>query len=100
MNYSETQPRAPHIIGAAFESYVREALFLRRDYELLERSPAFTANPAQFALSALNPDFKFRDRRTGKQFYVEVKFRRRYFDCNEITWTYPEQLERYHSFNR
>jgi hypothetical protein len=66
----------PHEIGEIFERYVRDCLFVYDDYDLLEISPAYTKRKEYFAQSALKPDFKFKDLRTGRQFYVEVKFRR------------------------
>jgi len=98
-NYSRNAVE-PHVIGQAFENYVREKLFVIKDYELLDHSPTFTKRKEHFALSALKPDFKFRDRKTNKQFYIEVKFRTQYAKSNEIKWSYEKQLSRYRSFNR
>ena len=69
--------RPPELTGEMFENYVRKHIFDYKRYELLERSPRFTDDPEQFALSALKPDFRFRERSKGIEFMVEVKFRRR-----------------------
>ena len=83
-----------------FENYVRKHIFDYKRYELLERSPRFTDDPEQFALSALKPDFRFRERSKGIEFMVEVKFRRRYHNSNEINWSKPWQLARYQDYAR
>lgn len=92
--------REPQLIGKAFENYALEFLFPREDFDFLERVPEYTSNKKHFALNALNPDFKFKDKTTGRVFFVEVKFRGRCKKSNEIRWTYPAQLLRYLSFNR
>ena len=69
--------REPQLIGKAFENYALEFLFPREDFDFLERVPEYTSNKKHFALNALNPDFKFKDKKTGRVFFVEVKFRGR-----------------------
>jgi hypothetical protein len=88
------------MIGKAFENFALENLFPLEDFVLLERVPEFTRNKKHFALNALNPDFKFKDKKTGQVFFVEAKYRGRRKKSNEIRWTYPAQLLRYLSFNR
>jgi len=90
----------PCLIGKTFENYALEILFPREYFVLLERVPEFTSNRQHFALNALNPDFKFKEIKTGRIFYVEAKFRSRRKNCNEIRWTYRAQLFRYLSINQ
>jgi hypothetical protein len=75
-------------------------LFRRDDFLFLERVPDYTPDWDLFALNALRPDFKFRDKQTGQDFYVEVKFRQRYKKCNEISWARPSQISRYMFYNQ
>jgi hypothetical protein len=82
-------------IGKAFENYALKFLFRRDDFIFLERVPDYTPDWDLFALNALNPDFKFRDKHTGQEFYVEVKFRGRHKNCNEIHWARSSQISRY-----
>jgi hypothetical protein len=100
MHPKVNRPIQPFLIGKAFENYVREHLFPYEQFELLEKVPEYTGDRKHFAQNALNPDYKFKDRKTGQIFFVEVKFRSRRKKCNEIRWTYPAQLYRYLSFNR
>ena len=89
----------PHEIGAIFQRYVRHWLFVYENYELLHESPPFTKHWKYFAKSALEPDYKFRDRITGKEFYVEVKYRTPGRNNSPIRWTYRRQFDRYLSYN-
>jgi hypothetical protein len=96
----ETYPGQGPSIGKAFENYTLKFLFRREDFIFLERTPDYTSDWDLFALNALKPDFKFRDRQTGQDFYVEVKFRQRHKKCNEIRWARPLQLSRYMFYNQ
>jgi hypothetical protein len=100
MTSLETDPEQGPSIGKAFENYALKFLFRREDFIFLERVPDYTRDWDLFALNALKPDFKFRDKNTGQEFYVEVKFRQRYKKCNEIRWARPSQLSRYMFYNR
>jgi hypothetical protein len=96
----ENRLNQPHLIGKAFENYALEILFPREHFDLLERVPEFTSNKKHFALNALNPDFKFKEKKTGRVFSVEAKYRGRRKKSNEIRWTYPAQLLRYMLFSQ
>jgi hypothetical protein len=96
----ETNPGQGPSNGKAFENYALKFLFRRKDFIFLERTPDYTQDWDFFALNALKPDFKFRDKHTGQEFYVEVKLRQRYKNCNEIWWTRPSQLSRYMSYHQ
>jgi hypothetical protein len=100
MPLKENRLNQPYLIGKAFENYALEILFPSEHFDLLERVPEFTSNKKHFALNALNPDFKFKEKKTGRVFSVEAKFRGRRKKSNEIRWTYPAQLLRYRNFNQ
>jgi hypothetical protein len=100
MTPKENGYNQPYLIGKAFEDYALEILFPREEFDLLERAPEYTSNKKHFALNALNPDFKFKDKKTGLAFFVEAKYRRRHEKSNEIKWTYPAQLSRYRAYNQ
>lgn len=85
-------------IGEKFESYVRECLFIDRYYDILERTHDYRMNK-DYVQSSLKPDFKFRDKWTKKEFYVEAKFRTGLFN-NKIVWCNDNQLKRYSEYNR
>lgn len=80
--------------GEKFEQYVRDYLFPDSHYEMLERTHSYRANKGDYVKSSLNPDFKFRERRTKKVFWVEVKYRADYFN-GKVEWCKAEQLKRY-----
>ncbi|HZH96110.1 MAG TPA: hypothetical protein VEY06_09505, partial [Flavisolibacter sp.] len=52
-----------------------------------------------YVQSSLKPDFKFRDRLTKKEFYIEAKFRSGSYN-NKIVWCNDKQLARYSDYNK
>jgi len=84
--------------GEEFENYVRENLFVGNYYDLLERTHDYETNK-DYVESSLKPDFKFRDRWTKKEFYVEAKFRTSVYK-DKIIWCNENQLKRYIKYNK
>jgi hypothetical protein len=85
-------------IGEKFENYVREYLFVENYYDVLERTHDYKTNK-DYVQSSLKPDFKFRDKWTKKEFYVEAKFRTGLYN-NKIVWCNDNQLKRYLEYNK
>lgn len=100
MNAQAGRQPEPHVIGKKFEDYVREHIFVFGRYDLVESPSPFTMQKEHFPESALRPDFKFRDRQTGREFYVEAKFRRPRPNNSAIKCSYPAQLSRYKSYGK
>lgn len=84
--------------GEKFENYVRESLFIDNYYDIVERTHNYKTN-LDYVESSLKPDFTFRDKRTRKEFYVEVKFRTHCFK-GKIDWCNEKQLARYQQHNK
>ena len=85
--------------GERFEDFVRKHLFVSAEYELEEKTHPYEDNRAEFVKSSLNPDYRFKSKKTGKRFWVEVKFRSAYSD-DAIEWCKDYQLKRYLEINR
>ena len=82
--------------GEEFEEYVRKYIFPMSDYDLVQRTHNYNSNNVDFIESCLNPDFKFRDKKNGKEFYVEAKWRSGVYNKeNKIEWCKEKQLKRY-----
>lgn len=82
--------------GEAFEEYIRQFTLPTKDYDLLHKTHDYNNNKKDFVESSLYPDYLFRDKRTGKEFFVEVKFRNGFYDNkNMISWCNYNQLKRY-----
>lgn len=87
--------------GEDFEEYVRKTLFPSSNFQLVHKTHDYNSNSRDYIESSLLPDFKFRDMKNGKEFYVEVKWRRgQYNREDKITWCNPNQLKRYKSIDR
>ena len=86
-------------MGQNFEDYAREFLFVKDYYDVLERTHNYTANNKDYVESSLKPDFKFRDRYTKKEFYIEAKFRTGDHQ-GKIMWCNQQQLIRYQQYNK
>jgi hypothetical protein len=74
---------------------VQGRLFPEQDFDLLLRTSSFKENAERFSLHSLNPDFKFLDKKSSKQFYVECKYRNMEDEKSAIQWAKPFQMERY-----
>lgn len=85
--------------GQKFEEYVREMLFIDRYFELVERTHNYSTNSKDYVQSSKKPDFKFRDKWTRQEFYVEAKFRTGLYN-GKIQWCNESQLRRYQYYNR
>jgi hypothetical protein len=82
--------------GEEFQDFVRSQLFTKDDYDMLDRTPNYTKN--DYIESSKKPDFKFRSRKTGKEFFVEAKYRSvLYKGAFEFK---PYQLRRYRIINK
>jgi len=86
-------------IGEQFEKYVRDVLFTDSYYVLVEKTHDYNTNHKDYVEASLKPDFTFRDRRTNKEFYVEVKVRTTTLN-NKIMWCNQKQLDRYFEYNK
>ncbi len=100
MNTQKDHRPQPHVIGKIFEDYVREQIFVHGKYDLVESPYPFTTRQEHFPESALKPDFKFRDRQTGLEFYVEAKFRTPRPNNSPVRCSYPKQLSRYKFYGK
>lgn len=91
--------KRPEIKGSRFEKFVSDEIFIDKLYDLVEMTPNFSSNSERFEERSMNPDFRFRDKRTGEEFWVEAKYRKGLFkningqDVCEICK--PAQLKRY-----
>jgi len=86
-------------MGQKFEDYVQQYLFPNNYYDILEKTHSYQANSKAYIEASLNPDFKFRDRYTKREFYVEAKFRTGMYK-DKLVWCNETQLTRYHEINR
>lgn len=81
--------------GEDFEKYVEESLFLKKDFDLVHRTNSFEQNKNRFAENTLHPDFKFRCKKTNKEFYIEAKYRSRFNKNDKLEIMSLAQKERF-----
>ncbi|WP_338732138.1 hypothetical protein [Mangrovimonas cancribranchiae] len=84
--------------GESFESYVLQTLFPEDQYTLIHRTNSFEQNQERFSENTLQPDFKFRCKQSGKEFFVEAKFRSDFNNHNKLEVLTLKQFERYKMF--
>ncbi|MDP2385698.1 MAG: hypothetical protein Q8M29_04965 [Bacteroidota bacterium] len=97
--YQEATTPESFKTGEKFEDYVRNELFIDKYYDLIERTHNYDTNKKDFVEATLKPDFKFRDRLTKKEFYVEAKFRASAYN-GKIIWCSDSQMQRYRNYHR
>lgn len=81
--------------GEEFEKFVENNLFAESDYTLIHRTNNYSQNKIRFSENTLMPDFKFRCKKTLKEFYIEVKYRSNFNANNKISVISFPQLERF-----
>ena len=89
----------PEIKGGRFENFVFDEIFNDKLFGLIEMTRDFDSNSKRFEERSMNPDFCFRDKRTGDEFWIEAKYRSGMFKNkkgqNVCEICKPWQLERY-----
>ncbi len=81
--------------GDLFEKFVEDELFKASDYVLVSRTNSYDQNKNRYAEDTLRPDFKFRCKKTGQEFYVEAKYRSRFNAENKLEVISYTQIERF-----
>ena len=90
----EEQRRFLYRLGNDFEDYV-VTMFDPSKFKLIHRTLTNDETNGRFVYSMVLPDLEFREISTGKEFWVEVKFRARTEDRGVITWCNENQLRHY-----
>ena len=90
----EEHRRAMYRKGNEFEEYVRN-MFPEEKFELIHRTPTDEDTGGRYVHSMIYPDLRFRERSTGRRFWVEVKFRSRTEQDGSIIWCTDNQLTNY-----
>jgi len=88
-----------YVKGDEFEQYVRRHLFTKEGYDLVHQTHDYKANKNDFVETSKEPDFKFRSRRSGREFFVEVKYRSAFYQ-GAVEWCKPYQLKRYKAIDK
>jgi hypothetical protein len=85
--------------GDEFEDYIRKHLFTKDRFTLLHRTHDYATNKNDYIENTKEPDFKFRAIKTGKEFWVEAKYRSTYYE-DKVDCCKPFQLKRYKEIDR
>ncbi len=85
--------------GDEFEEYVRSYLFPKDEYNILHRTHDYETNKDDFVEDSKEPDFKFKSIKSGKEFFIEAKYRSNYSD-GTVEWCKLYQLKRYRDIDK
>jgi len=97
--WAEITKPATHVAGDEFQQYVRDHLFPKEGYDLVHQTHDYKANKNDFVETSKGPDFRFRSRRSGREFLVEAKYRSRLYQ-GAVEWCKLYQLKRYKTTDR
>ena len=86
--------RRMYRMGNDFEDYVR-GMFPEERFDLLHRTPTHEETGGKYVKSMGYPDLRFREKGTGRRFWVEVKYRSHADSDGSIVWCTEAQLSRY-----
>ena len=85
--------------GKQFEDFVEKNIFTEENYELITRTNSYEQNATRYAEDTLKPDFKFRCRETGQEFWVEAKYRSDFYQEQIEALSYT-QRDRFYRLER
>lgn len=88
----------PHDVGKEFEDFVENIIFTKDRYALVHRTSSKEENEKRYPETASYPDFLFRCLETGREFYVEAKYRSSAID-NKVKGLKPNQELRFKKLN-
>lgn len=95
--YEETEDNRelnPYQRGKLFENYALR-LFPAEGFNIIHKTVGGADLDGRYTEDCVNPDYKFRDRATGQEFWVECKFRSHRGEKGNVTWTDMRRLNRY-----
>lgn len=81
--------------GEAFESFVHNVIFTKDKYDTISKTHNFNQNLKIYIEDSLKPDFKFRCKKSLKEFWVEAKFRSNYNHEDKLDLFGAEQFHRF-----
>lgn len=90
----EEHKRAMYRKGNEFEDYVRN-MFPPDRFELIHRTPTNDETGGRYVHSMIYPDLRFKEKSTGRKFWVEVKYRSHAESDGSIVWCAVKQLTNY-----
>lgn len=96
---NEAKKPKSFVKGDEFEKYVREVAFPKDKYDLVHKTHSYQENKSDYIESTLYPDFLFRCKKTGNEFYIEAKFRSGFFK-DKVEWSNKAQIKRYKEVNK
>jgi hypothetical protein len=77
--WQELKKPASCVKGDEFERYIRTNLFPPVSYALLQKNHDFLTTQDFDIESSKEPDFRFRSQQSSIEFFVEAKYRSRFF---------------------
>ena len=92
--WNEANKPGSYVKGDEFENFVRSHIFSHDSYDLLNKTHNYTINKSDYVETSKEPDFKFRSRTNGKEFFVEAKYRSIFYK-GALEWCKPYQFKRY-----
>ncbi len=81
-------------LGNDFEDTVI-SMFDPELFELIHRTPRYDETHGRYVRGMELPDLRFREKSTGRKFWIECKYRAHYGEKWTIEWCNPNQLRNY-----
>lgn len=97
--WHELRKPASYAKGDEFERFIRKNLFPHVYYDLLHKNYDYLTSQYFYIESSKEPDFRFRSHKSGKEFFVEAKYRSHFYQWR-LEWCKTYQLRRYQVINK
>lgn len=89
----------PYKIGKTFEDYALR-LFPAESFNIVHKTVGGADLDGRYTEDCIYPDYKFRDRATRQEFWVECKYRSHRGEKGVVEWTDQPHLQRYKRIRR
>jgi len=96
---NEVKKPKSFVMGEEFEQFLQDEIFPDDQYYMEHRSHDYNANKGDYVFETLDPDFVFVSVKGEKMFFVEAKFRSKFYK-GAVEWCKPHQLKRYKEANQ
>ena len=97
--WKEMKKPSSYVKGDEFELFIRTNLFPRSKYGLLYKNYDYLTSQVFSIETSREPDFKFKSVKTELEFFIEAKYRSRFYS-GKLEWCKTYQLRRYQVLNK
>lgn len=94
MFFLELSKPTSFLKGEDFEKLLRKKVFKKKEFDLVMKTHDYHENRSDYVEASLYPDYLFRNKKDGSEFWVEAKYREKLWK-GKLKWCELYQFKRY-----